>query len=100
MNESLLKDLCGGDTLTGQLPGGHPAGDVHAAGNPHIQTDPHNIARVADALAHYPEDMYAVPVAAREGTSLASRDAVWRGFQQGMPLKGIPQTPGGQSKSS
>jgi zinc/manganese transport system substrate-binding protein len=25
-------------------------GDVHAAGNPHIQTDPHNIARVADAL--------------------------------------------------
>jgi zinc/manganese transport system substrate-binding protein len=26
-------------------------GDVHAAGNPHIQTDPRNIARVADALA-------------------------------------------------
>lgn len=26
-------------------------GDVHPAGNPHIQTDPHNIARVADALA-------------------------------------------------
>ncbi|WP_018607688.1 metal ABC transporter substrate-binding protein [Uliginosibacterium gangwonense] len=25
-------------------------GDVHAAGNPHIQTDPHNIAKVADAL--------------------------------------------------
>ena len=25
-------------------------GDVHAAGNPHIQTDPHNIARVAVAL--------------------------------------------------
>jgi len=27
------------------------AGDVHAAGNPHIQTDPHNIARVGAALA-------------------------------------------------
>ena len=26
-------------------------GDVHPAGNPHIQTDPHNIARVAAALA-------------------------------------------------
>ena len=26
-------------------------GDVHAAGNPHIQTDPRNIARVANALA-------------------------------------------------
>lgn len=26
-------------------------GDVHAAGNPHIQQDPHNIAKVADALA-------------------------------------------------
>lgn len=27
------------------------AGDVHPYGNPHIQTDPHNIARVATALA-------------------------------------------------
>jgi len=27
------------------------AGDVHPGGNPHIQTDPRNIARVADALA-------------------------------------------------
>jgi zinc/manganese transport system substrate-binding protein len=26
-------------------------GDVHAAGNPHIQTDPRNLAKVADALA-------------------------------------------------
>ncbi|MEN8216763.1 MAG: zinc ABC transporter substrate-binding protein [Pseudomonadota bacterium] len=26
-------------------------GDIHAAGNPHIQTDPHNIARVAKVLA-------------------------------------------------
>jgi zinc/manganese transport system substrate-binding protein len=26
-------------------------GDVHASGNPHIQTDPHNIAKVANALA-------------------------------------------------
>ena len=26
-------------------------GDVHAAGNPHIQTDPRNIAQVANALA-------------------------------------------------
>jgi len=27
------------------------AGDIHPGGNPHIQTDPHNIARVATALA-------------------------------------------------
>lgn len=26
-------------------------GDVHAAGNPHVQTDPRNIQRIADALA-------------------------------------------------
>ncbi|KPJ61206.1 MAG: zinc ABC transporter substrate-binding protein [Latescibacteria bacterium DG_63] len=26
-------------------------GDIHASGNPHIQTDPHNIGLVADALA-------------------------------------------------
>ena len=26
-------------------------GDIHAAGNPHIQTDPRNIARIAEALA-------------------------------------------------
>src|SRR5690349_43501 len=26
-------------------------GDIHAAGNPHIQTDPRNIAKVADVLA-------------------------------------------------
>jgi len=26
-------------------------GDVHAAGNPHIQTDPHNILKVAEALS-------------------------------------------------
>ena len=25
-------------------------GDIHASGNPHIQTDPHNIARVAEVL--------------------------------------------------
>jgi zinc/manganese transport system substrate-binding protein len=25
--------------------------DIHASGNPHIQTDPHNIARVAKVLA-------------------------------------------------
>lgn len=27
-------------------------GDIHASGNPHIQTDPHNIARVAAALVN------------------------------------------------
>jgi zinc/manganese transport system substrate-binding protein len=35
--------------LPGQLD--RSQGDVHAAGNPHIQTDPRNIARVASALA-------------------------------------------------
>ncbi len=26
-------------------------GDIHAAGNPHIQTDPHNISKIAEALS-------------------------------------------------
>ncbi len=32
-------------------------GDVHALGNPHIQTDPHNIAKVAEALAKRLEEV-------------------------------------------
>ncbi len=69
-------------------------GDVHASGNPHIQTDPRNIARVAEALsqrlstldpangAHYRERHR--NFAARWQTALAN----WE--KQAAPLRGIP----------
>lgn len=69
-------------------------GDVHAAGNPHIQTDPRNIARVAAALA--------VRLAGVDpaGTSVyAERHAAFaRGWEtalrrwevQAVPLHGVP----------
>ncbi len=68
-------------------------GDVHAAGNPHIQTDPHNIARVAQALAlrlaqvdaanadHYRARH--ADFAARWGS------AMQRWEKQAQPLKGV-----------
>ena len=70
------------------------AGDVHAAGNPHIQTDPRNIARVGAALA---ERMAALDPA---GASIfrsrwADFSARWtaaiaRWEQVAAPLKGTP----------
>lgn len=68
-------------------------GDVHAGGNPHIHTDPRNIALVADALAQrlaeidaahadYYRQRYA-QFAARWKTALAS----WE--KQAVPLKGL-----------
>ncbi len=69
-------------------------GDVHAGGNPHIQTDPRNIARVAGPLAtrlaeldpgnatHY-QDRYRA-FAARWNAAIAN----WE--RQGAPLKGVP----------
>jgi zinc/manganese transport system substrate-binding protein len=68
-------------------------GDVHAAGNPHIHLDPHNIARIASALA---ARMQALDKS--DGGSYASRaaefaarwqQAIVRWEQQASPLKGM-----------
>ncbi|MHB1144901.1 MAG: metal ABC transporter substrate-binding protein [Thiobacillus sp.] len=70
------------------------AGDVHADGNPHIQTDPRNIARVGEALARR--------MAGLDPAQAAVYQARWRDFsarwqaaiarweQQAAPLRGVP----------
>jgi len=69
------------------------AGDVHAAGNPHIQTDPRNIAKVAAALA---QRLAQVDPANAEQyrTRYADFSARWnaaiaRWEQEASPLKGV-----------
>lgn len=68
-------------------------GDVHPAGNPHIQTDPRNIARVAAALTQR-----LVAIDARNEAHYRARaadfDARWRAAiarweSQAAPLKGV-----------
>ena len=70
------------------------AGDVHAAGNPHIQTDPRNIARVGAALA--------ARMAQLDPAQAALYQARWKDFStrwdhamarwqtRAAPLRGIP----------
>ena len=69
-------------------------GDVHAAGDPHIQTDPRNIARVAAALS-----ARLVELDPANAESYRSRhktfDDKWRAAiakweREGMPLRGVP----------
>jgi zinc/manganese transport system substrate-binding protein len=69
-------------------------GDVHAAGNPHIQLDPRNIAKVADALT---ERMAQIAPADAETFRARNRDfqsrwsaAIKRWEAQAPPLKGMP----------
>jgi len=69
-------------------------GDVHASGNPHIQTDPRNIARVGAALA--------LRLAEVDPGNAAAYQARWKAFAtrwdaaiarwqaQAAPLKGMP----------
>lgn len=69
-------------------------GDVHAAGNPHIQTDPRNIARVASALAQRLQQLDAAH-AADYAKRAADFDARWqqaiaRWSAQAAPLRGVP----------
>ena len=69
-------------------------GDVHAAGNPHIQTDPRNIAAVATALAPRLQQLDpagAASIAARS-QNFAARwaAATARWTQQAAPLRGTP----------
>lgn len=69
-------------------------GDVHAAGNPHIQTDPRNFLRVGEALA--------VRLAQLDPEHAAAYQAGWKRFAErwrgqiarwekaAAPLKGVP----------
>lgn len=69
-------------------------GDVHAAGNPHIHTDPRNIARVATALAQRMGDVDRPNAAFYETRyqDFAKRwnAAIERWEQQARPLNGVP----------
>jgi zinc/manganese transport system substrate-binding protein len=69
-------------------------GDVHPQGNPHIQTDPRNIARVAAALSQRLAQIDA-PNAAYYQARYQSFDAAWqastaRWEKQAAPLHGMP----------
>lgn len=69
-------------------------GDIHAAGNPHIQTDPRNIARVAQALGARLAEIDPAHAAAYK-TRLADFNTRWnaamaRWQAQAAPLKGMP----------
>jgi len=69
-------------------------GDVHAAGNPHIQTDPRNIALVATALDKRLQQVDPANAAeyAKRGADFSQRwqQAMTRWSTQGAPLKGAP----------
>ncbi len=69
------------------------AGDIHASGNPHIQTDPRNIARIAAALA---QRLAEVDPANAEFYQTRYRDfatrwevAIARWEKQATPLRGV-----------
>jgi zinc/manganese transport system substrate-binding protein len=69
-------------------------GDVHAAGNPHIQTDPRNIAQVAAALGTRLQQLDPAHAGefARAQADFAQRwqQATARWAAQAAPLKGVP----------
>jgi len=69
-------------------------GDVHAAGDPHIQTDPRNIARVASALS---QRLVEIDPSNAETyrTRYKAFDEKWRAAiskweRDGAPLRGVP----------
>lgn len=69
-------------------------GDVHAAGNPHIQTDPRNIALVATALGARLQQVdaaHAAQYAQRtQAFSQKWQQAMARWSAQAAPLRGLP----------
>jgi zinc/manganese transport system substrate-binding protein len=69
-------------------------GDVHAAGNPHIQTDPRNIALVAEPLARRLAELdpaNAATYQARGADFLARwKTAIQRWDKEAAPLRGTP----------
>jgi zinc/manganese transport system substrate-binding protein len=78
--------------LPGQLD--RSQGDVHAAGNPHIQTDPRNIAQVAAALGARLQQVdpgHAVEYAkAQADFGRRWQQAMGRWEAQAAPLRGVP----------
>lgn len=68
-------------------------GDVHPGGNPHIQTDPRNIAKVADALSERLAEIDApnAPFYQAKHKDFAQRwqDATKRWEAEAAPLKGV-----------
>lgn len=68
-------------------------GDIHPLGNPHIQTDPRNIARVSDALAQRLAEIDPANAAYYQTRhkDFAQRwqDAIKRWETQAAPLKGV-----------
>jgi zinc/manganese transport system substrate-binding protein len=68
-------------------------GDVHAAGNPHIQQDPRNIARVADALVQRLAQIDPANAgyyqARHKDFSARWNAAIQKWTQQAAPLKGM-----------
>lgn len=68
-------------------------GDVHPQGNPHIQTDPRNIAKVAAALAERLAQVDSANAAAYRSRHLDFdrrwREAMARWEKQAAPLKGV-----------
>lgn len=69
-------------------------GDVHAAGNPHIQTDPRNIAAVAQGLAQRLAEVDPAHAGIYQ-SRLADFNTRWnqamqRWAKQAAPLKGLP----------
>ena len=69
-------------------------GDVHPGGNPHIQTDPRNIARVAAALAKRLQEIDPANAAAYQSRYQAFSDkwnaAIANWEKQGATLRGVP----------
>lgn len=69
-------------------------GDVHAAGNPHIQQNPHNIARVAEALTKRLSEIDAANAAYYQARfkdfSARWNAAIPKWEQQAASLKGVP----------
>ena len=69
-------------------------GDVHPGGNPHIQTDPRNIAKVAAVLTERLAELDAANAAfyrsRAEDFDKRWQDAIKRWEQQGARLKGVP----------
>jgi len=69
-------------------------GDIHAAGNPHIHTDPRNIAKVAQALEQRLIQLDGANADAYRSRAKSFLDrwqaAIGRWEQQAAPLKGVP----------
>jgi len=69
-------------------------GDVHPMGDPHVQADPRNIARIAEALAARFAEIDAANAGYYRERSKSFADrwsaAVARWQQQAAPLKGVP----------